>query len=96
MSFTVISNHQTTTSTCEAIDWGSYFGHHLVGSGYSAAYFFDKEGNDGRSLAINIHKTENLKIERFSIEGGNGGIQISGEFKGQPFQISLWDKKGSL
>jgi hypothetical protein len=91
--FQVIAEHTTLSATLEAVDWGTYIGHQLSGSGYSVSRFFDKDGDEGRSINMNLHNAQGVTVSRFSIEGGQGGIRISGTFRGdQPFQINLWDK----
>jgi len=90
--FQVITEHTTLSATLEAVDWGSYIGHQLSGSGYSMSRFFDKDGDEGGSINMSLHKAQGVTVSRFSIEGGQGGIRISGTFRdGQPFSIALWD-----
>ena len=87
--FQVIAEHTTLSATLEAVDWGSYIGHQLSGSGYSVSRFF---GDRASSMHMSLHKAQNVTINRFSIGNGRGGILISGTFRdGQPFSINLWD-----
>lgn len=87
----VLAEHHINCERLEAVDWGHYIAHHMTGPVHSFSRFLrDDRGHPGH-YSVSLHAVTEVRIERFSISGGSGGVKLTGKSRGESFTINLWD-----